>query len=151
MSLLFVKLLLPCFVTVSRIMLHIHPVIKVIPLMMSTPPIGLSIPSYLFLPLDNLPFIPPRTAGQIPAAPLIRWVGGGGLRDISAAATRSYTLQNILSGSKSYNYSIFRIRLGPFHCHNHVVKLAPSRISLFLRCFVPFSLPFVLFFLNKIS
>ena len=119
----FFKLFLPCFMSISRIVIHINPIIKIISLVMRTPPIGLSIPSEFFLPLNNSSFRQPRTARHILTAPLIRQAGGGGLFWISAAATRSYTLQIMYSGSKSRNFIIFRIRFGPFRCCNHVVKL----------------------------
>ena len=64
---------------------------------------------------------------------------------------KSYTLQIMYSDSKIRNYIIFRIRFGPLCCCNQVVKLALSQITQFIGCCVPFSLPLVLFSLDKVS
>ena len=87
-SLIFINVFLPFFVTFSRIMLHIHPIIQIIPLMTRKPKIGISIPSNLLLHLGNSTFLNIRTSGRILASPLTRWVSGCGILWISATVTR---------------------------------------------------------------
>ena len=108
-------------------------------------------PLWFLLPLNNSPFCQTRTAGRILAAPLTRWAGGGGLCGISAAVTRSYTLQIMYYGSKSLNHSIYRIIFGPFCYRNHVIKLVLGQITQFTVSCGSFSLPIFLFLLDKVS
>ena len=59
--------------------------------------------------------------------------------------------KNMYSDSNSRNYSILRIRFGPLHCRNHVVKLFLSQINQFIGCCGSFSISLVLFLLHKLS
>ena len=140
----------PCLVYTPMIMFHVHHTIQIIPLVMRTPPIALSILSNILFTFYNTSIFKPRETGRISAAPLTRWLGGCGLCWISTASTRFSILQIIRSGDEGHNHSILRVGLGPFLFCNHVIELIVIHINQLIWCGGTLCLPLFILYMDKV-